>query len=121
MGKQKDKGAKKGKRTKFTIEQRKFVCALRKADTKHSDISKTFSDRFGFIPKACSLATLYNDEGMKVYEDLFKRDSLMDSVETHINKLQQPTMMVDMDYILMHEYRTAINSGQGMRGSDLHG
>ena len=43
----------------------------------------------------------------------------MDSVETHINNSQRPTMMVDLDYILMHEYRTAKESGQEMSRKDL--
>ena len=103
----------------FTHEHRKYVCGLKTEDSKPSDISEAFAQRYGFRPHSSSLATLYNDEGMKVYEDLLKGDSLMDSVETHINKSQQPTLMVDLDYILMYEYRTAKKSGQMMSGKDL--
>ena len=115
MGKQKGKGAKKSEKTSFTNEHRNLVCRLKRAGTKPSVISTYFFNRFGFVPKSSTLSSLYNDKGMKKYEDLLKRDSLMASVETHINKSQRPTMMVDMDYILMHEYRTAKRSGQEMR------
>ena len=54
-----------------------------------------------------------------MYEDLLKRDSLMDSVETHINSVQRPTMIVDLDYILIYEYRTAKESGQKISRKDL--
>ena len=53
-GKQKAKGAKKGKRSTVTIEHRKFLCALRKANSNYSDISKAFTDRYGFKQKSSS-------------------------------------------------------------------
>ena len=94
---QKSKGARKGKRTTFTHEHRKYVCGLKKAGSNYSDILESFAHRYGFQPHSSSLATPYNDKGMRVYEDLIKRDSLMDSVKTHINSVQLPTMMVDLD------------------------
>ena len=110
MGKQKVKRAKKGKdpahkgeRTMFTIEHQNFVCRPKKAGTKPCVISTSFFDRFGFVPISSTLSTLYNSKKMKAYEELLKRDSLMESVEVHIDKKRRPAMLVDLDCILMHE------------------
>ena len=83
---------------------------------KPSDNSDAFYQRYGLRLPSSSLSTLYNDNGMKMCEELIKRSSLMNSVETQINRTQRPTMMIDLNYILIREYR---DSGQNMSYKEL--
>ena len=93
----KPKGLEKVKKTMFTHEHRILVCGLKMGGMEPKHISDAFYQKYSLQLPSSSLSTLYNDNGTKIYKELIKRGSLMNSVETQINRKQRPTMMIDLD------------------------
>ena len=65
-------------------------------------------------------ATFYKAENMKRYEKHGHKDTCMASVETHMNKRQRPTIMVDMEYALLYRFKKATNSGTVIKNHLRH-
>ena len=93
-----------------TLQQRIHACRLRKEGKEAYQISAALHERYGLELPSSSLSSLYNAKAMKTCEDLIKRGSLMNSVEAQVNRTQQPTMMIDLDYILIHEHRNSVQT-----------
>ena len=65
---QKATGAVKGKKLMFTLEQRILVCGLKKDGMEPYQISDALHKRYGLELPSSTLSSLYNNNGMKMYE-----------------------------------------------------
>ena len=103
---------KQRKRVSWTMEQRDFVCKIRKEEGKEAhEILKIFKERYGVVPKPSTLSTWYNKENMALYEKRGPRNSSMAKVEKHHNPTQRPTILIDMEFALVGMLKKASNTG----------
>ena len=77
----------KGKKM-VILQQRIHACRLRKEGKEAYQISAAVHERYGLELPSSSLTSLYNAKAMKTCEDLIKRGSLMNSMETQVNRKQ---------------------------------
>ena len=99
------------KRIKFTVEQRWYACELKKSDIKPIEILRLFKEKYGVEPTSSTLATWYNADNMKKYEERATKNTSMASVETHMNPTQRPTILIDMEFALVSMLKKANNIG----------
>ena len=110
---------KEPKRALYTLEQKFFACDLKKSGKRPKEISKLFNEKYGFSPKASTLATFYKPQNMERFEEFGHRDTRMASVETSLNKTQRPTIMVDMEFALLSMVKKSLNIGHAVTRSYL--
>ena len=109
--KKKVKVLKQQTRQKWTCEQKDFARDLKKQGKQPNEIIKIFKDKYDVVVKPSTLATWYNTRNMATHEQRGPRNTSMASVETHVNPKQRPTILIDMEYALVHMLRKANNFG----------
>ena len=109
--KKRQKVIKNPTRETWTCEQRDFVCKIRKEGKQPHEILKIFKERYGVVPKPSTLSTWYNKKNMELYEQRGPRSTSMARVETHVNPLQRPTILIDMEFALVSMLKKASNTG----------
>ena len=96
-------------RQTFTLEQKNFARVLKRGGTEPCEIKKRLKDRYGVVVKASTMSTWYNERNMQTHEQRVSINTSMDSVETHVNPRQRPTIMKDMEFALVAMINKANN------------
>ena len=105
------KGKGQSKRASYTVEQRFYACHLKESGKSPKEIGTLLKEKYGLDLQSSTLSTFYNKKNMKKYKKECHRYSLMASGETSINKIQRPTILLDMEFVLVSMVKDSFNMG----------
>ena len=99
------KGKGQSKRASYTLEQRFYACLLKESGKSQKEIGTLLKEKYDLDLRSSTLSTFYNQTNMDRYKKEGHRYSLMASGETSINKIQRPTILLDMEFGLVSMIR----------------
>ena len=109
--KKKVKVFKKNKRQNWTVEQKNYGRDLKKEGKQPHEIRKLFMEKYGVEVKSSTLSTWYKPSNMERHEQMGHTNTRMASVETNVNPIQRPTIMIDMEFALLEYVQKSMNAG----------
>ena len=92
---------------------------MKKSGKSPKEIGTLLKEKYGLDLQSSTLSTFYNKNNMKKYKKECHRYSLMASGETSINKIQRPTILLDMEFGLVSKVKESFNMGNVVRVANL--
>merc|ERR1739842_277348 len=102
---------KRNKKQTWTFEHKNYARELKKEGKQPLEIRKLFMEKYEVEVKSSTLATWYNKSNMERHEERGHTNTSMASVETHVNPIQRPTILIDMEFDLIQQVQKSTNSG----------